>query len=107
MPVLAGVGEAMGEITGYALGYSGKGVIDKSRLYNRFERWVRKRGGVVIFIVSVIPNPVFDVLGIAAGALRYPLRRFLLIAWAGKTIKNVGIAYAGAQSVTWIKDVFI
>ena len=88
--LLAGVGEAMGEITGYALGYSGQGVIDKSRLYNRFERWVRKRGALVIFIVSVIPNPVFDVLGIAAGALRYPLRRFLLIAWAGKTIKNVG-----------------
>ena len=104
--LLAGVGEAVGEITGYALGYSGQGVIDKSRLYNRFERWVRKRGALVIFIVSVIPNPVFDVLGIAAGALRYPLRRFLFIAWAGKTIKNVGIAYAGAQSVTWIKDLF-
>ena len=67
---------------------------------------MRKRGAVVIFIASLIPNPFFDVLGVAAGALRYPLRRFLLIAWAGKTIKNVGIAYAGAQSVTWIKDVF-
>lgn len=102
--LLAGFGEALGEITGYALGYSGQGVVKKGILYNRVERWVRERGGAVIFVFALIPNPVFDVLGIAAGALRYPLRRFLVIAWAGKTTKNIGIAYAGAQGVTWVKD---
>ena len=102
--LIAGVGEAIGEITGYALGYSGHEVIERNRFYKRLEGWVRKRGWIVVFLFSIIPNPLFDVLGIAAGALRYPLRQFLLIAWAGKTIKNLGIAYAGSLGANWVID---
>ncbi len=104
--LLAGTGEAIGELTGYGIGYSGQGIAGKSRLYNRFEQWVRARGAIVIFVASLVPNPVFDVLGIAAGMLRYPLKRFLFFAWGGKTIKNIGIAYGGALGLTWIKDTF-
>jgi len=34
--------------------------------------------GVILFLF-IIRNPVFDFMGIAAGALRYPLKRFLLV----------------------------
>lgn len=34
--------------------------------------------GVILFL-SIIPNPVFDFMGIAAGALRCPLKKFLLV----------------------------
>ena len=102
--LIAGVAEALGEITGYALGYSGSDMAQKSRFYRPIERWLRARGWPAILILSMIPNPIFDLLGIAAGTLRYPLRNFLLLAWAGKTVKNVSIAYAGAVGASWVKD---
>lgn len=100
--LLTGVAEAIGEITGYALGYSGHAVFEHSRAYERLESWVRRYGWIIVFIASLIPNPIFDILGIAAGALRLPLWRFLLAAWAGKTLKNLGIAYAGAYGADWV-----
>ena len=104
--LVSGVGETLGEITGYGLGYSGQGIVERSRLYRRIERWISRRGWVAILVLSVVPNPVFDFLGIAAGVLRYPLRRFLFYTWIGKTVKNIGLAYAGFLGASWVADLF-
>jgi membrane protein YqaA with SNARE-associated domain len=37
---------------------------------------------------------VVDVIGVAAGSIRYPLRKFLLIVFAGKTIKFSWIGFS-------------
>ena len=100
--LVAGVAEAMGEVTGYALGYGGQGLVENSRFYRRIERWLKRRGGLAIMLFSIIPNPLFDLLGVAAGALRYPLLRFLFYAWIGKTIKDIGLAYAGFLGASWV-----
>ena len=84
--LVAGVAEGVGELTGYFLGYSGQGIVSQGRLYRRLEAWMRRRGWLVLFLVSLVPNPIFDVVGIAAGALRYPLWRFLVLVWAGKIL---------------------
>lgn len=98
----AGVGESLGELTGYAAGYGGRAVIENQGTYERLVRWMNRRGGITILVLSVIPNPFFDLAGIAAGTLRYPLWRFLLLCWLGKTIKTVAVAYAGAYSLNAI-----
>jgi membrane protein DedA with SNARE-associated domain len=102
--LVAGLAEALGEITGYALGYSGAPVIQRARIYKRFEGWVEKRGWIVILLFAMIPNPVFDFFGVAAGVLRYPLKRFLVLAFVGKTVKNTGIAYAGYLGSDWVRE---
>lgn len=99
----AGVGEALGELTGYAAGFGGRAVIENEETYRRLVAWMERRGGVTVFVLSVIPNPLFDLAGIAAGTLRYPLWRFLLFCWLGKTIKTMGIAWAGALSFNALK----
>ena len=104
--LVAGSAGAVGELTGYFLGYSGRGVLDQSRLYQRMERWMRRRGWLVLFLVALIPNPIFDFVGIAAGALRYPIWRFLLIVWVGKFLKFLTVAYACANSVDWLTGMF-
>jgi membrane protein YqaA with SNARE-associated domain len=96
----AGVGEALGELTGYAAGFGGRAVIEDSKTYERLASWMQRAGGITIFVLSMIPNPFFDVAGIAAGALRYPIWRFLLFCWLGKTVKTIAVAWAGAQSLT-------
>ena len=85
--------EALGEMTGYMAGLSGRSVFERSRYYPRFHSLLVRRGGVILFIGSAVPNPLFDVLGIAAGSIGYPIKKFLTVVFVGKAIKSTGIAY--------------
>jgi len=89
-----GIGAAIGEITGYIAGYSGRRIIASSRAYGRVEGWMRKWGVMTIFIFSLVPF-VFDLVGIAAGALRFPFWKFFLLCWVGRTLLYVGMVLAG------------
>jgi membrane protein YqaA with SNARE-associated domain len=99
----AGAGEALGELTGYAAGFGGRAVIEEQKTYEQLKDWMQHRGGITLFVLSVIPNPLFDLAGIAAGTLHYPLWRFLVICWVGKTIKTTLVALAGAMSLNIIR----
>lgn len=91
-----GAGAAIGEITGYMAGYSGQAIVQRQRAYAKVEGWVKKWGAITIFIFAMVPF-VFDLVGIAAGVLRFPLWKFLLACWLGRTILYIVIALAGAQ----------
>ena len=97
--VVGGIGQALGEISGYMLGYSGQTLVDDNPTYLRLSRWMENRGMLTIFILALVPNPLFDVGGIAAGALRYPLWKFLISCAAGKVLKNIGFALVGYYSL--------
>jgi membrane protein YqaA with SNARE-associated domain len=92
----AGAGDALGELTGYLAGYGGRAVAEDSERYDRVVKWTQKYGLWVIFVLSVIPNPLFDLAGIAAGALKIPVSRFLIVCWIGKTIKTTLFALGGS-----------
>jgi membrane protein YqaA with SNARE-associated domain len=100
----AGAGEALGELTGYLAGVGGRVVVEDQQGYDRLTAWMQKRGGITIFVLSVIPNPLFDLAGIAAGTLRYPVWRFLLFCWLGKSIKTTIVAWAGSQSIILVEQ---
>jgi membrane protein YqaA with SNARE-associated domain len=93
----AGAGEALGEMTGYLAGISGQAIIENRTRYESMRRYMDRYGGGVFFVLAAIPNPLFDIAGIAAGVVRYPLWKFLLSAWAGKTLKAIFFAGAGRQ----------
>ncbi len=86
--VVGGVGAAIGELTGYMAGYSGRGIIENNKLYWRLVGWVKKWGVLAIFIFALVPL-FFDLVGLAAGALRFPLWKFVLVCWLGRTILYV------------------
>lgn len=98
----AGTGGALGELSGYLAGFSGQAVVEKSDIYNRFQPYVEKYGGWAILILSAVPNPFFDIAGIAAGISKMPLRTFLIFTWAGQIIKMTLFAVAGHYSLGWI-----
>ncbi len=106
--LVAGTAETLGEVSGYLLGYSGRGLVEKIPLFKRMEAtvsaWLRRWGWLSILAFAAIPNPVFDVLGIAAGSMRYPFWKFLVVVWAGKLAKTLEVAYLGAQGVQWLLD---
>lgn len=97
-----GAGAAIGEFTGYLAGFGGSAVIDNSALYHRFEGWMEKYGLWVIFALAVVPNPLFDMAGIVAGASRVKPHAFFIATLAGKTIQSLLIAFAGAFSIDWV-----
>jgi membrane protein YqaA with SNARE-associated domain len=94
--LVGGLGAAIGEITGYAAGYSGQAIIQRRKIYERLEGWVKKWGAPTIFVLSMAPL-VFDLVGLAAGALRFPFWKFFLATLLGRTILYIGIAWAGAK----------
>jgi membrane protein YqaA with SNARE-associated domain len=93
--LVGGTGATIGEITGYVAGRSGRGLVARSQMYNRVEGWVRKWGSMPIFVFSLVPF-VFDLVGIAAGALRFPFWKFLFFCWLGRTILYVGFVSLAA-----------
>jgi len=102
----AGTGAAIGELSGYLAGFSGQAVIDRGDIYQRIHPWVEKYGGWAILVLSAIPNPFFDIAGIAAGMTKMPVRTFLLFTWIGQTIKMLMFALAGKYSINWISTFF-
>ncbi len=98
----AGSGETLGELTGYLAGFSGRGIIENGEQYRRIERWMKRYGLWVIFVLSAVPNPFFDIAGMAAGVMKIPVGRFLLAAFPGKFIKTMAAAYLGAHAITLI-----
>jgi membrane protein YqaA with SNARE-associated domain len=102
---LAGAaGSTIGELTGYLAGFGSQGMMQKSRYYSSIRGWVVRRGGLTLFILAVIPNPLFDIGGIAAGSLGYPISRFFLWVGLGKLIKFLIVGYACRQSISWLSD---
>ena len=75
-----------------------------SRLLARLLRWARiprimdiakRRGSLVVFLMSAAINPFFVPMAIGMGTLRFRLWKFFLMCWAGQTVKSIGIAYCG------------
>ena len=98
--IVAGLGEAIGEFSGYAAGYGGRVFIERRPTYARVRRWMERRGALTLFLMSTIPNPAFDFVGLAAGAVQMPMRRFFLSVLAGKVIKDMWLAGLASAGVT-------
>jgi membrane protein DedA with SNARE-associated domain len=102
----AGLGGTVGELSGYLAGFSGQAVVERMDIYNRIKPWVDKYGGWAILVLSAIPNPFFDIAGIAAGIAKMPLRTFIIFSGIGQLIKMTTFALAGHYSVSFLSTFF-
>jgi membrane protein DedA with SNARE-associated domain len=101
--IAGGLGAGIGEMTGYLAGRSGRGLLARSKAYNRVEGWVKRWGWLAVFVMSIVPF-IFDVVGIIAGALRMPVWRFFIACWLGRTISYVLVIYLaslGLKVLPW------
>lgn len=108
--IVAGVGSALGEFTGYFIGVGGRYIIREHekktpKAVRFFTKFFKKYGFVTIVITSFLPFP-FDFIGILSGMSRYKIKKFFLATALGKCIKTILIAYAGVLSLPFI-TVFI
>ena len=100
-----GTGAACGELTGYLAGTAGKGLIEDQPGYERTAGWMKRFGVWAVFVLAVIPNPFFDIVGIMSGVMRIPVWRFFTACWAGNVIKATVVAFAGMGAITVLAPV--
>ena len=94
--VVGGVGGAIGELSGYVAGYSGRGIALNSKWFTRAEMWMKRWGTLTVFVFSLLPILPFDAAGVAAGSLRFPIGKFLLACFLGKSLLYIAMALFGA-----------
>ena len=99
----AGCGAALGELTGYLAGFSGQFVVEHKDWYQKLEQLMKKYGNLTVLVMAFIPNPLFDLAGIAAGVLKMPVARFLLWCAIGKILKMLLFAFTGSSVMQFIE----
>jgi membrane protein YqaA with SNARE-associated domain len=87
--VAASTGGIVGELAGYAAGRSGRHILANNKQYKRAESWMKRWGVWAIMFFAFVPLVPFDVAGLVSGALRYPVWKFMLAGWVGKTAKFI------------------
>jgi membrane protein DedA with SNARE-associated domain len=67
---------------------------------DRHRRW----SDLLILIMAFIPNPFFDLAGIAAGTLKMPVLRFYFFCALGSILKMLVFAFGGNTIINlWFK----
>jgi membrane protein YqaA with SNARE-associated domain len=95
--VAGGLGSAIGELTGYVIGFGGKQALKRGheKWLSRAEAWAERHGFfavVLVFAATPLPD---DVIGILAGALGYDVRKFFIASLLGKLALNLALAFGG------------
>lgn len=93
--LVAGLGQGVGELTGYLAGLAGAATLTEQPRLARPLAWLRRFGAPLVALMAFLPNPFFDVAGLAAGAIGMRLRLFLAAVILGRVAKNLLLAYAG------------
>lgn len=95
--LVSGLGEAAGNMLVYFTGYGGTAALNRlpDNYTEKFQGWLRKRGSLMVVLMSAMINPLFMPFTAVAGMMRYNMWKFFLLCFLGKTIKNTLIAYLG------------
>ena len=96
--LVAALGSAIGDFVAYLLGRSGKEVFIKknSFWYNIFKETFHKYGALFIIVFSLVPNPIFDAVGLVAGLFSYSPLRFFVYVFIGRFLRNLLLAGIGS-----------
>jgi membrane protein DedA with SNARE-associated domain len=117
--ICGGLGMALGEITAYYAGLLGAELVrgrelpGPRRFHGAINRaiagvnWLMKRWGMItLFVLSAIPNPLFEVAGLTAGSVRMQFRRFIVAVTGGKIVRGMLLAYYGTDVYDAVRDWF-
>jgi len=94
---IAGFGEAIGAAIAYFTGYSGRGFFHSwdNPLRFKISRLLSRHGSKAVFLMASLINPLYYPFAAFMGMSRFRFTKFFLITWAGRTLKNMVLAYLG------------
>ena len=96
LAIAGGTGSAIGEFSGYVLGYYGRAIINEKlqRKMNFIMRVFERYGAITIFLFALTPLPD-DLLFIPLGILRYSFVKAFIPCFLGKMLMCSILAYGG------------
>ncbi|MBI2079484.1 VTT domain-containing protein [Candidatus Micrarchaeota archaeon] len=100
--IVAGIGTALGETTGYVAGQGASNLIKTNEHFKKWKEWIKKNDILAIGVLAFVPNPLFDVAGLAAGSLGIKLWRFILACAIGRIVRYILLAQLGAFSTYYL-----
>ncbi len=108
--VIVGTGASIGELSGYFLGLVGMKSYEKMKKseidnIHKLKEKISDKGIPIIAFFAFTPLP-FDAVGIAAGLIKYPMKKFFVGCWIGKVPRYIIIAYAGYYGIPWVLKFF-
>ncbi len=106
--ILAGIGAAGGELTGYLVGLGSREIIKEKKVNKKVGKTVKfltnlfeKYGFWILPIAAFIPFP-FDIIGISAGIGNYDIKKFFVGVCIGKVARCILIAYASFFAIPYL-----
>lgn len=112
--LIGGLGMGLGETTAYLTGLVGSEAARQNQTEAprairpaverliRGVQWLMARYWMpTLFVLSVIPDPIFEFAGITAGATRVGFRRFMAVVVTGNVIRGLLVAYIGSELYDW------
>jgi len=100
--LVAGIGAGIGEMTGYIVGHGAKDAAGNFKELKKYRELIKKHDVLGVFVLALIPNPLFDIAGLAAGALNIKWWKFVIACIVGRALRYVALAYFGAFSLAYL-----
>lgn len=96
--LVSSLGGTAGEMVGFILGHSGKKIFVKNHhfLFLILMDLFKSYGTIIIFIAALIPNPFFDAMGVLAGFLHYSPKKFFIVTFFGRILRNLALSFFGS-----------
>jgi membrane protein DedA with SNARE-associated domain len=111
--IVATIAMTLAEATSYWAGLAGRAVVERRRKVttgNRFQRWMsnlarwtdwwmKRAGYPTLFLLSALPNPVFEFAGITAGATRMNFLGFNVAVGLGHLVRVTLLVILGREFI--------
>lgn len=92
LAILTALGMTLNDSIAYLIGKNSDVVIERPEKIKKIEGTIQKYGPYALFAWALIPFP-YDLIGVIAGYLEMPYRKFFLAAFLGKLIRTLLIAF--------------
>ncbi len=103
---LGALGSVLGESVAFVIGRAEQGLVSEHPLYKRIHRLAERKwlAGIVLFGLAVPLNPLFDVAGLAAGAMGMRYRVFFIAVFAARLVRLALIVWLGVMLGLGVTD---
>ncbi len=98
---IASLGASFGDMISYFFGYSGRSLamhkLRKKLWFVVLEDVFKAYGTIFVLVFAIIPNPLFDAIGLFAGVLGMSYSKFFILMLTGRFARFVILALIGAK----------
>ena len=97
--LVSSLGASLGDMVSFFLGLSGRHLalhnLRKKIWFSVFEDLFKAYETIIIFIFAIVPNPLFDAVGLFAGIFGMNYFKFFIIMFIGRFVRYILLAFLG------------